>query len=147
MSGSYNPEGTCTYIVCPISTMHIVLLRVALLWLHNESYMMTSSNGDIFRVTGPLWGEFTGHRQWRGALMFSLICASTKGRGNYGDPGDLRRHRAYHDVTVMCTLRWYFYSHSALQVTLNDMGNIDWYLITSKVTTTTKTLICAYSRA
>ena len=25
-------------------------------------YMMTSSNGNIFRVTGPLCGEFTGHR-------------------------------------------------------------------------------------
>ena len=25
-------------------------------------FMMTSSNGNIFRVTGPLWGEFTGHR-------------------------------------------------------------------------------------
>ena len=24
--------------------------------------MMTSSNGNIFRVTGPLWGGFTGHR-------------------------------------------------------------------------------------
>ena len=24
--------------------------------------MMTSSNGNIFRVTGPLWGEFTGNR-------------------------------------------------------------------------------------
>ena len=24
--------------------------------------MMTSSNGKIFRVTGPLWGEFTGNR-------------------------------------------------------------------------------------
>ena len=23
---------------------------------------MTSSNGNIFRATGPLWGEFTGHR-------------------------------------------------------------------------------------
>ena len=28
-----------------------------------DSYtMMTSSNGNIFRVTGPLCGEFTGHR-------------------------------------------------------------------------------------
>ena len=26
-------------------------------------YMMTSSNGNIFRVTGPLYGEFTGHRR------------------------------------------------------------------------------------
>ena len=24
--------------------------------------MMMSSNGNIFRVTGPLWGESTGHR-------------------------------------------------------------------------------------
>ena len=23
---------------------------------------MTSSNGNIFRATGPLWGESTGHR-------------------------------------------------------------------------------------
>ena len=25
-----------------------------------EKFMMTSSNGNIFRVTGPLCGEFTG---------------------------------------------------------------------------------------
>ena len=24
-------------------------------------YMITSSNGNIFRVTGPLCGEYTGH--------------------------------------------------------------------------------------
>ena len=48
----------------------------------SHTHMMTSSNGNIFRVTGHLCGEFTGHRwiprtngQWRGALMFSLICA------------------------------------------------------------------------
>ena len=29
-------------------------------WISN--HMMTSSNGNIFRVTGPLCGEFTGHR-------------------------------------------------------------------------------------
>ena len=27
-----------------------------------EIHMMTSSNGDIFRVTDHLWGEFTGQR-------------------------------------------------------------------------------------
>ena len=27
-----------------------------------DVYMMTSSNGNIFRVTGHLYGEFTGHR-------------------------------------------------------------------------------------
>ena len=25
--------------------------------------VMTLSNGNIFRVTGPFWGEFTGHRR------------------------------------------------------------------------------------
>ena len=29
---------------------------------HNHVTMMTSSNGKNFRVTGPLYGEFTGHR-------------------------------------------------------------------------------------
>ena len=29
-------------------------------------YMMTSSNGNISRITGPLCGEFTGHRWFPG---------------------------------------------------------------------------------
>ena len=29
---------------------------------HQLFFMMTSPNGYIFRVTGPLWGESTGHR-------------------------------------------------------------------------------------
>ena len=37
------------------------------LWLNNQytvrcNYMLTSSNGNIFRVTGPLCGEFTSDR-------------------------------------------------------------------------------------
>ena len=45
--------------------------------------MMTSSNGNIFRVTGPLCGEFTGY-QWipltkaSDASDVSLICALNK---------------------------------------------------------------------
>ena len=54
--------------------------------------IMTSSNGNIFRVTGPLWGEFTGHR-WipltkasdAELLVFSLICAWTNGWANHRD--------------------------------------------------------------
>ena len=30
--------------------------------MDRQLYMMTSSNGNIFRVTGHLCGEFTGHR-------------------------------------------------------------------------------------
>ena len=29
-------------------------------WPHQQNIMMTSSNGNIFRITGPLCGEFTG---------------------------------------------------------------------------------------
>ena len=72
-----------------------------------ELIVMTT-NGNIFRVTGPLCGEFTGHRwiprtkgQWRGALMFSLICAWTNSWANNGYAGDLRRYRAHYDVIIM----------------------------------------------
>ena len=66
---------------------------------------MTSSNGNIFRVTGPLCGEFpvnSPHKgQWRGALMFSLICAIITDWENNREAGDLRRHRGHYDVNVM----------------------------------------------
>ena len=39
--------------------------------------------------------------QWRGALIFSLILAWINGWVNNGESGDLIRHRAHYDVTVM----------------------------------------------
>ena len=39
--------------------------------------------------------------QWRGALIFSLICAGINGWVNNSEAGDLRRHRAHNDVTLM----------------------------------------------
>ena len=39
--------------------------------------------------------------QWRGALMFSLICVWLDGWVNNGEAGDLRRHHAHYDVTVI----------------------------------------------
>ena len=69
--------------------------------------IMTSSNGNIFRVTGPLCGDFTGpgnspHKgQWRGSLMFSLICVWINGWVNNREAGDLRRHRGHYDVIKM----------------------------------------------
>ena len=39
--------------------------------------------------------------QWRGALMFSLICAWTNRWVNNGHAGDLRHHRFHYDVIVM----------------------------------------------
>ena len=58
--------------------------------------MMTISNGDIWlSVNSPHKG------QWRETLMFSLICPWLNGWVNNGEAGDLRRHRAHYDVTVM----------------------------------------------
>ena len=39
--------------------------------------------------------------QWRGALMFSLICARTNDWVSNREAGDLRRHGAHYDVAVM----------------------------------------------
>ena len=39
--------------------------------------------------------------QWRRALIFSLICVCIHGWVNNREAGDLRRHRAHYDVTVM----------------------------------------------
>ena len=69
---------------------------------------MTPSNGNIFRVTGPLCGDFTGH--W----WIPLTKASDaepwclfwyvpwiNGCVNDREAGDLRPHRAHSDVIVM----------------------------------------------
>ena len=72
--------------------------------------MMTSSNGNIFRVTGPLCGEFTGH-WWihlkRPATLgfdvfFDLRLNKPLSKGN---AGDFRRHRAHYDVNGMRLIR------------------------------------------
>ena len=39
--------------------------------------------------------------QWRGALMFSLICIWINGWVNNHEAGDLRRYHAHYDGTVM----------------------------------------------
>ena len=39
--------------------------------------------------------------QWRGALMFTLICAQINGWVNNREAGDVRRYRAHYDVIVM----------------------------------------------
>ena len=53
------PEKNSTYaqpclFCCYGRTCHTVVKCI--------TRMMTLSNGNIFRVTGPLWGEFTGNR-------------------------------------------------------------------------------------
>ena len=67
-------------------------------------HMVTSPNGNIFRITGPLCGElasFAHKVQWRRALMFSLIWAWINGCVNNREAGDLRHQHNHYDVSVM----------------------------------------------
>ena len=69
------------------SRRFIVLVSQLSRWARSRHE--TSSNGDIFRVTGHLCGDRFPHKgQWRRALMFSLICAWINGwinnRGSEG---------------------------------------------------------------
>ena len=77
--------------------------------LHCKSIkMMTSSNGNIFRVTGLFCGEFTGHR-WipltkasdAGLWCFLWSAHQINGWVNNREAGDLSRNCAHYDVTVM----------------------------------------------
>ena len=54
-------------------------------------------------LPGHRWIPLRG--QWRWALMFSLIWAWTNCWANNGDTGDLRRHGAQYDVTVVIPWR------------------------------------------
>ena len=64
----------------------------------------------------PVTGEFPSQSQWRGALMFSLICAWINRWVNNREAGDLRRHRAHYDVIVITAHGW-----------LTDVHDVDHY--------------------
>ena len=91
---------------------HIVKMKYTNISVARETYqnMMTSWNGNIFRFTGPLCEEFTGHR-WISStkasdaeLWYFLWSAhSLNGWVNNREAGDLRRHHAHYDVIVIYT--------------------------------------------
>ena len=53
--------------------------------------------------------------QWRGALMFSLICAWINGWVNNREAGDFTRYRAHCDVTVMTWIGYNGWDTTVLQ--------------------------------
>ena len=92
--------------------------------------MMTSSNGNNFRVTGHLCGEFTGNR-WiphtkrpvTRSFDLSLICVWIKGWVNNREAGDLRRYRAHYDVTVKCPIKHYPSAWDFWAITLLELNH------------------------
>ena len=99
-------------VTIPRANGHFIFFAIIIIRSHTKLSMMTSFNGNILRVTGPLCWEFTVHRlpvnsphkgQWHGVWVFFFIYAWTNDWVNNRDAGDLRRHRAHYDVSVMST--------------------------------------------
>ena len=59
--------------------------------------------------------------QWRGVLMFSLICVWIDGWVNNREADDLRRRRTHYNVTVMTLSCIYFSSHASSLLTKHDV--------------------------
>ena len=82
--------------LCHDVTMHTVCLHDDVIkWKHFPRHWPLVWGNHRSPVNSPHKG------QWRGTLMFSLICARINGWVNNGEAGDLRRHRAHYDVIVM----------------------------------------------
>ena len=90
---------------------------------------MTSSNGNIFRVTGPLCGEFTGHLWIPGtetsdAELWCYLWSAPwiNGWVNNCEAGDLRCQRAHCNVIVMLVLLCSSHFIQILVLTQNFMS-------------------------
>ena len=116
-------------------TLHHTEVQCHTMTCHNN--MTTSSNGNIFCVTGHLGEENSPHKgQWHWALMFSLICVWINGWVNNREAGDLRCYRAHYDVIVMKTFIihncfWHNW-HTAGVIQINCMPNNCMHFITKK---------------
>ena len=80
--------------VVPVIPIHDDVIK----WKHFPRYWPFVRGIHRWPVNSPHKG------QWRGDLMFSLICAWINDWVNNREAGDLRRHLAHYDVTVMCDL-------------------------------------------
>ena len=59
--------------------------------------------------------------QWRGAAMFSLICAWINILVNSREAADLRRHRAQYDVNVMSWVTLLTYEINVKTIPINSL--------------------------
>ena len=85
-------------------------MNIGWFWKSYSLYMMTPSNGNIFRVTGLLWGihgspvDSPNKKAVMRRFDIFFICAWTNRWANTRDAGDLRHHRAHYDVAVMMVM-------------------------------------------
>ena len=86
-----SPWKTRTHLSYTINNMHDDVIK----WKHFPRYWPFVRGIHRSPVNSPHKG------QWRGALMFTLICVRINGWVNNREAGDLRRYRAHYDVIVM----------------------------------------------
>ena len=123
-------NNVCSQYAKPHHVTYSIMLppESGLSWWHHQM------EGNIFRfvrgnhrslVDSPHKG------QWRGMLMFSLICTWTNSWANDRDAGDLKRHRAHYDVTVM--IPWCLKSHTPYtQIPVNQETKLKCFFSHSK---------------
>ena len=103
--GPVNIEIRCllphTYIFVSLCST-IMGLSMFIWWRHQMDTF--SALLALCAGNSPVTGEFPAQRPVTRDLMFSLICAWIEGWVNNREAGDLRRHRAHYDVTVMTSL-------------------------------------------
>ena len=92
-------EYSCHFDVDP-KPGNMVLMRHQFPWWRHQMETFLALLA-ICAGNSPVPGEFPHKYQWRGGLMFSLICAWINGWVNRGEAGDLRHHCANCDVTLM----------------------------------------------
>ena len=106
---------------------NIILIRWILITVINHSIRNTNTyylnHNDVIKWKHfpRYWPFMRGiHRstvnfphkgQWRGALLFSLICARINGWVSNREAVDLRRHRTHNDVIVMYWPDWAAWAH------------------------------------
>ena len=96
----YRPHKSFSYLLERIGFCRLQFQKsIILSWWRHEMEKISALLA-IYAENSPVPGS--PHKgQWRGALMFSLICTRINGWVNNGEAGDWRRYRAHYDVTVM----------------------------------------------
>ena len=103
-----------------LATLHDDVIK----WKHFPRYWSFVRGIHRWPVNSPHKG------QWRGALMFSLICAWNDGWVNTREAGDLRNHRAHYYVIVMDLrpIRWFKLMPIIAAIFTTSCGRIEIWL-------------------
>ena len=101
-----NCRSNCFQLWSELVELRCLITKLMNYWLLNPAWWRHqietfSALLAVCAGNSPVTGEFPHKGHWRGALMFSLICARINGWVNNRGAGDLRRHGTHYDVIVM----------------------------------------------